>query len=104
MREPRHGDAAICKHCGERIEYIEYTANAGWGHYEVLDAWWSHAKHPQDNHDAQRWERHDLSAAGDPIVLARLARENLHVAFAGLRVSLVELATSLGATSGRSRG
>jgi hypothetical protein len=40
-----------CARCGGEIHYIEYTQFNG--HEDaVLDAWWAHAVHPSDNHDA----------------------------------------------------
>jgi hypothetical protein len=47
-----HGDRATCARCGVGIEYVEYDC---WNGTEkvVLDAWWAHDVHPDDEHEAR---------------------------------------------------
>jgi hypothetical protein len=49
---PEMGDLATCKHCSNEIEYVEYYQWNGFEH-EVLDYWWSHTNHPDNNHDGE---------------------------------------------------
>ena len=50
--EPQHGDHGTCAKCGQEIEFFQ---EAKWNGVEdeVLSSWWSHLKHPEDNHDAE---------------------------------------------------
>lgn len=52
--EPQHGDSGTCGVCGGEIEFIEETKTSkpGADGVEILNAWWAHRAHPQDNHDA----------------------------------------------------
>lgn len=50
---PQHGDRGTCSRCFGVIEYVEYALQTS--HHEdaeVLDAWWAHHNHPDDDHDA----------------------------------------------------
>ncbi len=51
MNEPTHGDRSACIKCGGPIEYIQETG-AAMPEVEVLNAWWAHADHPIDDHEA----------------------------------------------------
>lgn len=51
MREPHHGDSAKCAICKQTIEFYQYAVHNGF-EYDILDEWWSHTVHPDDNHDA----------------------------------------------------
>lgn len=51
-----HGDIAECKHCGKRIHFIKHEQWNG-VEYDTLDSWWSHMKHPADDHNAEPKEQ-----------------------------------------------
>jgi hypothetical protein len=52
---PQMNDKATCKHCSGEITWIEYyvTNSLSEEGYDVLDEWWAHTNHPDDDHDGE---------------------------------------------------
>lgn len=85
----KHGDTSVCLKCKQPIEYIKEEASNG----DVLNAWWAHLTHPEDNHDAipplmlddSRIMAHD---AEKDVYLLKVHLEQLQC----IRAALIEMA------------